>query len=101
MDSARIVQRAADGQAAAIEDVGVDHRRSHVFVTEQLLHGACGRCASVVVAVLQQVGGKRMPEDVRSDVLFDPGRPSRRPDSLLQAALRQRAAVDTYPTGGR
>ena len=51
-----VVQRAptatvdADGQATSIEDVGVYHRRFHVFVAEEFLD------CSDIVAVFQQVG---------------------------------------------
>ena len=45
-------------RAAALEDVGVDHRRLHAFVTEQFLHDTKG------IAVLQEVRGKSMAEGV-------------------------------------
>src|ERR1051325_802407 len=48
------IARAADGAAAAIEHVAVDHRRAHIGVSEKLLHGAN------VVAVLNQSGGEGM-----------------------------------------
>lgn len=47
-----IVDWAADSQAAAIEDMGVDHCRAHIFVAKQLLHRAD------IVAIFQQVGGE-------------------------------------------
>jgi len=46
------VEGAADGQAASIEDVSVNHRRFHILMPEQFLHGAD------IVAILQQVGGE-------------------------------------------
>ena len=50
------VEGAADAPGASIQDVGVDHRRAHVLVAEQLLHRAD------VVAVFEQMGGERVPE---------------------------------------
>ncbi len=43
---------ALDAAAQVEEDVGVDHRRTDVFVAEQLLDGAD------VVGVLEEVGGE-------------------------------------------
>jgi hypothetical protein len=40
--SAEIVQRAADGGLPLAEEVGIDHRCSDVFVTEEFLHDADG-----------------------------------------------------------
>lgn len=34
------IQRAADGEAAAVEDVGVDHGCGDIFVAQQFLKGA-------------------------------------------------------------
>src|ERR1019366_639557 len=53
------VGRAVHRPAASIQDVRVDHRRPHVAVPEQLLNGPD------VVAVLEQVRRKRMPESVK------------------------------------
>ena len=52
------VKRAADAAAAAVQDVGVDHRGADVAVAQQLLDG------SDVVAALQQVGGEGVAERV-------------------------------------
>src|SRR3990167_9339176 len=54
-----LVQRADHAASAAVEDVGVDHGGAYVGVAEQFLYG------TDVVAVLQQVGGERMPERMR------------------------------------
>ncbi len=62
-----LVEGAADGQAAPLEDVGVDHGGLEVFVAEQVLDGAD------VVTALQQVGGKGMTEGVAGDALVDTG----------------------------
>lgn len=47
-----IVQRAAHGQAAALEDMGVDHGRLHVLMPEEFLHSAD------VVMRLQEMSGE-------------------------------------------
>ena len=58
-------------EARPIQDVGVDHRRRDVAVTEELLHRADVR------ARLQQVGSKAMSQRVASDGFRDV-RPARR-----------------------
>jgi hypothetical protein len=55
---AGLVEGAADGEGATIEDVGVDHGGGDVAVTEELLDGAD------VVARLEEVGGEAVPEGV-------------------------------------
>jgi len=90
-----LVQRAADGEAAALEDVpfdyaqdaGVDHRRFHVLMAEQLLDGAD------VVVVLKQVGGKAMAEGVGTDGLGDANGFGGSVDGALDAALVQVVAT--------
>jgi hypothetical protein len=52
------VHRALHAPASTVEDVGVDHRRLHALVPEELLH------RPDVVAVHQQVRGERMPQGV-------------------------------------
>src|SRR5687768_8920028 len=52
------VGRALHAPGTAIEDVRVEHRRAHVSVSEELLHGAD------VVAVLEEVGRKGVTEGV-------------------------------------
>jgi hypothetical protein len=49
------VRRALDAEAAAVEDVGVDHCGPDVAVAEQLLD-----CANVI-ACLQKMRGEAMP----------------------------------------
>ena len=56
-----VVERASDGEAAALEDMGVDHGGFDIFVAEQFLNGAD------VVAVLEQMGGKRVAEGMTTD----------------------------------
>src|SRR5439155_26453129 len=50
------VRRAANGCRTTVEHVLVDHGRTDIVVTEQLLDGAD------VVAVREEVGGKAVPE---------------------------------------
>ncbi len=58
------VEGGFDREAAALEDVGIDHCGFDVFVAEEFLNGAN------VVVVLEEVGGKGMPEGVRSNVFI-------------------------------
>ena len=62
------IQGAADGQAAAIEDVGVNHRRFHVLVAKEFLHRAD------IVAILQQMRSKGVAEGVAVTRLLSPAR---------------------------
>lgn len=74
----RLTQWAADRQATAIKEVGVDHGRFHVLVTEGLVLSG-GR----YLFVYGQVGKKgfhfsdahflRVPFVVEQDVALDPG----------------------------
>ena len=75
------VERAADGQAAALQDVGVDHGGLDVLVAEELLDRAD------VVVVLQQVGGEGVAEGVAGHALVEAGGTWRLTDSALQAAF--------------
>jgi hypothetical protein len=77
------VQRAADSQAAAVKDVGIDYHRLHIFVTEEFLH------CSYIVSVFEQMGGEAVPAArcVSTDVLVHPGSASGRPDRLLQTTF--------------
>ena len=56
--AAGLVEGAADGEWAAVEDVGVDHGGGHVAVAQKLLD------SSNVVARLEEVGGEAVPEGV-------------------------------------
>jgi len=60
-----LVEWAADGEAALVEDVGVDHGGFDVGVAEEFLDGAN------VVAILQEVGGEAVAEGVGADALGD------------------------------
>ena len=74
--SAGIVQRAADGGLSLAEEVGVNHRRPHVSVAEELLHEAD------VVAAFEQVDGKGVAQGLWGDTLGDPRRASGLSDRL-------------------
>ena len=50
--SEQAIERAAHGEAALFEDMGVDHGCFDILVTEQFLDGAD------IVAILQEVGGE-------------------------------------------
>jgi hypothetical protein len=54
-----LIKRTQHTPASAVEDVGINHRRGNVLVPEQFLHRAD------VIAGLQQVCGKRMPQSMR------------------------------------
>ena len=74
------IQRAFDGQAAALEDVGVDHGGADVLVAEQFLDGAN------IVAILEQMGGKGMAKGMATDALLD----ARFLGGFLDGALKSR-----------
>jgi hypothetical protein len=99
--SCRLIQRAANGQAAAVENTfaslnaggGVDHRRLDVLVAQQLLDGAH------VIVVLQEVCGEAVAQAVGAD-RFDDARPLRRlADRFLQPAFVQVVAADGAAAG--
>ena len=74
------VKRAHHAEGAAIHDVGVDHGRSHVFVTEQRLDGAD------VCARLEEVGREAVAEGVTGSALVE----LRRPRHFLYGLLHRR-----------
>ena len=61
------IQRAFDRQSAALEDVGVDHGGTDIFMAEEFLNGAD------VVPVLEEMGGEGMAKGVAGDALLDFG----------------------------
>ena len=85
--SALLIQWAAHGQSAAIQHVGVDHRRLDILVTEQFLHSAD------VVVGLQQVCSKGMAKRMRADGLDDLGQARRLANGFLQTAFVQVVAM--------
>jgi hypothetical protein len=75
------VHRALDTPAAPVEDVGVDHRRLHALVAEELLDGPD------VVAVHQEVGGEGVAEGMAGRRLDEAGGPERVVEGLLAAPV--------------
>ena len=71
------VEGARDAAAAAVEDMGVNHRRAHVAVPEKLLNRAD------VVAILEQVGREGVTKAMTRGRLGNP----RFPHGLLYGAL--------------
>jgi hypothetical protein len=61
------VQRTAHRPAALFQDMRIDHGRAHVLVDQQFLDGAD------IISVLQQVGGKAVPEGMAADRLVNAG----------------------------
>ena len=62
----REIGRATDTSPSPVEDVGVDHRRADVLVSEQFLN------RPDIIPVFQEMGSERMPEGVAGDRLRDP-----------------------------
>jgi hypothetical protein len=62
---------AADGEAATVQDVSVDHGRRHVLVPQQLLNGPD------VVPVLEKMGGEGMTESMAASFAVPSLRSSR------------------------
>jgi hypothetical protein len=83
-----LIEGAAHGQATPVEDMGIDHSRFHVLVSQQLLHGAD------VIAGLEQMSGEGMAESVGANGFVDPRQAGSLPDRLLQAALVQMVTTD-------
>ena len=77
LDLGDVVQRTAHGEAALVQDVGVDHGGLDVLVAQQFLDGAN------IVTRFKQVGGKAMAEGVTTGALVDPGPLDCFPDRLL------------------
>ncbi len=85
---------AADAAAAdLVEDVGVDHGGGDVAVAEELLDG------TDVVAISEQVGGKRVAERVAGDALRESGRACSSGDGSLWEAAVQVVPVDLAGAG--
>ena len=75
-DSAVIVQRAADGRLPLAEEMGVNHRRPHIFVSEEFLHDAD------IVAAFEQMDSKGVAQGLWCDTLGNPCRASSLLDRL-------------------
>ena len=50
------VHGTSDTQTATVQDVSVDHRRSYIFVSEELLH------STDVISIFKKMSGKRVTE---------------------------------------
>ena len=48
------VHGTSDTQTATVQDVSVDHRRSYIFVSEELLH------STDVISIFKKMSGKRV-----------------------------------------
>ena len=81
------VERAADTLRATVENVSVDHGRADVFVPKEALDGAD------VIAVLEEMGGERVPERVATGRLRDPGGADGVVDRTLDDTLVQMVAA--------
>lgn len=81
------VERAAHGEAALVEDVGVEHRGFDVGVAKQFLDGAD------VIAVLQQVGGKAVAKGMWADGFGDGGEFGRFVNRFLHTVFVQMVAA--------
>ena len=77
---AQVVQRAGHSLSALLKDVGIDHRRSQIAVSEKLLDGPDVRAA------LQKMCREGMPKRVGADVFGQAGSPHARFDSLVDDA---------------
>src|SRR5262249_51870552 len=86
------VCRTADGSGAAVEDVGVDHGRAHVLVTQELLDGPD------IVAFLQQMRCEGVPEGVAACGLGDGGCQDCASDGALEDRLVE--VVSSELSGG-
>jgi len=72
---------------AFVKDVGIDHRRLHVFVAQEFLDGAD------VIAPFRQMRSETMAKGVGADRLDDARQAGRLLDRFLQAALVQVVAA--------
>jgi hypothetical protein len=83
------VHRAPDAEPPAVEDVGIDHRRGHIPMSQQLLD------RTDIVAVLEQMGGERVPQAVAGDPLRETGIRRGQLDGALDDGLVQVVATET------
>ena len=61
----QLIDRTADTSPTAIQDVGVNHSGTDVFVSKQFLHGAN------IVAIFKKMRGKRVPQAMAARRLSD------------------------------
>jgi hypothetical protein len=92
-----VIQRTLDGPGAALKNISVDHGGLDILVTEQFpwlarqdrLDGAD------IVAILEKLGGKGMPESMRRNGFVQPDGQGSLADSLLHHGDIQVVAVRT------
>ena len=90
------IQRAAYPTAADFEHMGIDHGRFYVGMTEELLHRA------YIVAGLQYLRRKRMPQGVRCSRLMHLRQPHRTLEGPLKGCfVCVMAALDAGARIGR
>jgi hypothetical protein len=75
------VSRTSDAKPALVQHMRIDHRRPHVGVAEQFLHGAD------VGACFQEVRGEGMAQRVAGRTLGDPGGPHGGGEATLNGTL--------------
>jgi hypothetical protein len=61
VNAALIIEGTPHPSAASGQNMGVNHSRSYILMTQQFLHGAN------VVAILQKMGSKAMAEGMATD----------------------------------
>jgi hypothetical protein len=88
-----LVERAADGTAAVVQHVSVDHCRLDVAVAQKFLH------RSYIVAAFEQMRGEGVPQTMGGRTLIDPRAPARLANLARNGPLVQMMAPS--PTGPR
>jgi hypothetical protein len=88
-----LIEGAADREAAAIEDVGVDHRGFDIAMAEEVLDRAN------IVAVFQKMSGEGMAERVAGHAFGDVGAAAGEANGFLEAAAA--GVVPAADTGAR
>jgi len=96
-EASDVIERAPDSQAAAVEDVCVDHGGLDILVTEEVLD------RSDIVAILEQVGGEAVAKRVAAHAFGEAGGSggagdgaleAGRPDVMAEEAARTRITRD-------
>ena len=71
------VKGAPDAQTGLIEDMGIDHRGTHILMSQEFLHGADS------IAVHPEMGRKAMAQGMATGGLVDAGLAHRLAHGLL------------------
>ena len=74
------IQWTTDSKTSAVKYMRIDHRRGHVFMSEQLLN------SPDVIAAFEQMSRKAMPQSMRSDVFVNVSIFRGSSDGILQTA---------------